>query len=105
MSHGKYGASNCYILNKTEEMVCDKTNCNVVIRVVTFLTLASDYLAVLQVRVTSCTEVSMRYSCQLLNGTQTDNPHFVWMAHNVRKAVKKKEDRTQMLRQDCLSER
>lgn len=33
----------------------------------------------------------MEYSFQLLNRTQTDNPYFVWMVHNARKTVKKRE--------------
>lgn len=93
LSDVNYVASSSYIHNKSGEMVGNKINCNAVKWVITFLTLRSDCLAFFQVCVISGTEVSVGYSFQLLNRTQTDNPHFVPMVRNIRKTVTKKERR------------
>lgn len=57
LSDVKRVASNSYILNKSEEMICDKITCNAVTRVITFLSLESDCLAFFQ----ACVLLALRY--------------------------------------------
>lgn len=89
LSDVKYVASNSYVLNKSEEMVCDERNRNAVTRVIAFLEFGIRLSSFLPSACIGDTEVSVEYSCQLLNRTQTDNPHFVWMVRNIRKPLKK----------------
>lgn len=69
MSDVKYVTTNSYILNKSEEMICDRLNCNAVPLVITLLNLESDCLAFFKVLLSGSIEVSLGRSGQLLYRT------------------------------------